>query len=55
MQTAYAAKYLSVARRAVLTTCGARRSPTPQVLARKPVNQNGLPAEVERLGLDNQA
>jgi hypothetical protein len=36
-------------REAVPTTCGARRSPTPQVLARRTVNQDGLPAEVEKL------
>jgi hypothetical protein len=33
----------------VLTTCGARRSPTLQGLAGKPVNQDGLPAEVQTL------
>jgi hypothetical protein len=36
-------------RDAVLTTCDARRSPTPQVLASKPVDQDGLPAEVQTL------
>jgi len=51
MQTAYAAKMpVGCSQRdAVLTTCGARRSPTPQVLASKPVNQDGLPAEVQTL------